>query len=150
MKKNIAKNQILEACKQKQQELIENFEKRVKDLKEDAFDDKESASQSEERNVSKVEMLRTFESELAFARTEMGILKSLDPSKEKTRIEQGAVVFTNKLAFFIGVSSEKIEVDGEMIYGISTQAPIYSAMDNLEKGAKFKYNNTEYEIENVY
>ena len=150
MKKNIAKNQILEACILKQRDLIENFEKRVKDLKEDAFDDKESASQSEDRNVDKVEMLRTFESELAFARTEMGILKSLDPSNEKKMVEQGAVVVTNKLAFFIGVSSEKIEVDGEVIYGISTQAPIYSAMGSLEKGDAFTFNETKYEIENVY
>jgi hypothetical protein len=47
------------------------------------------------------------------------------------------------------VSSEKVEVNGESVFGISTKAPIYANMRGLEKG-KFQFNETHYVIEDVY
>jgi hypothetical protein len=34
---------------------------------------------------------------------------------------------------FFGVVSEKVEVNGESVFGISTKAPIYANMRGLEK-----------------
>ncbi len=147
---NISKDQVLEACTQKQEELIKNFESRVNTSSADAYDDNQSASQSEDRTAGKIDLLSTFENELAFAQTEMAFLKSLDPSKENTKVEPGAVVLTNHLNFFIGVSSEKMEVDGEDIFGISTKAPIYASMQDKQKGDSFEYNEKVYEIQEVY
>ena len=150
MKKKIAKSQILDACMQKQEELIKSFEDRVNVSKADAYDHEHSASQTENRTAGKVDLLRTFEKELGFVRMEMEFLKSLNPEKINTAVEAGAVVITNRMNFFIAVSSEKIEVDGEMIFGMSTKAPLYTAMQGMEKGKSFEFNGTEYEIEEVY
>jgi hypothetical protein len=150
MKNNISKSAILQACMNKQEQLIENFESRVTTTKTDAFSRDHSASQSESRTANNIELLTVYENELAFAKAEYDFLKSFEPLTIKTKAEVGAVVVTNKLTFFISVSVEKVEVDGGVVYGISAQAPIYAAMEGKEKGDKFKYNEAEYEIEDVY
>lgn len=150
MQKNISKDLILKTCITKQEELINNFDRRVNELKTDASSQRQSASQSEDRTAGNVEILGTFESELMFVQMEMGFLKSLNPDHVNNKVEPGAVVVTDKRTFFIAVSSEKIEIEGVEIFGISTKAPIYSAMIDLKKGDQFQFNDISYKIQDVY
>ncbi len=150
MQTKISKYSILTACIQKQDELIKRFEERVKVMKADTYARSESASQRENRTAGKIELLSTYENEHGFAQAEMEYLKSLDSAKVNTIAEPGAVVLTNHLDFFIGVSTEKVEVDGQLMYGISTEAPLYKVMQGLGKGKTFTYNEKEYVIEEVY
>jgi hypothetical protein len=150
MKKKIPKELILTTCLQKQEDLIKNYNERVTEMTADASIDDRSASQSEDRNAGNVEVLNTMEDELEFTQMEMGFLKSLDVTQVSIQVEPGAVVITNQRIFFIAVSSEKVEIDGEVIFGISTNAPIYSAMRGLKKGAQFEFNGIAYQIEDVY
>ena len=150
MKKHIPKDVILQTCIDKQQELIANFEDRVAEMKADTMGQTDSASQTEDRTAGKIELLITIEKELAFATMEMGILKAIHANFKNTKVEPGAVVITDQRNFFISVSSEKMEIEGEVFYGISTQAPIYASMQDLKKGDKFEMNKTTYTIEDVY
>jgi hypothetical protein len=150
MKNRIDKNQILQACIEKQDELINHFKKRESEVNDDTFSQNESASQSEDRRAGKYELLKALGDELAFAQQELAYLNSLDVTKESSVVEPGAIVFTAQFTFFIGISSEKFEVDGVTIVGISTRAPIYASMKGLQKGSSFKFNETNYVIEEVY
>ena len=150
MKNKLDKTNILQACIQKQQELVDSFEERETEMRSDTYNQDGSDSQSEDRKAGKVEVLNALSNELVFAHEELLFLNSLNASKESTTIEPGAVVVTDQLTFFIGVSSEKVEVDGETFFGISTKAPIYANMVGLQKGDSFQYNETKYLIENVY
>ena len=150
MNKNISKDLILKTCITKQEELVNNFNSRVTELKADASSQGQSASQSEDRTAGNVELLDTLESELHFVQMEMSHLKSFNPDLVNDKVESGAVVVTDKRTFFIAVSSEKIEIDGQEIFGISTKAPIYPAMMDLKKGDQFKFNDTSYKIQDVY
>lgn len=150
MQTKISKKSILAACFQKQDELIKRFEERVSMMKADTYSRSESASQRENRTAGKIELLSTYENELGFAKAEMEYLRSLDSAKVNSIAEPGAVVITNHLVFFIGVSTEKVEVEGQLMYGISTEAPLYKAMQGLGKGQTFAYNEKEYLIEEVY
>lgn len=150
MKKNISKDLILKACITKQEELVNNFESKVNELKAEASSQRQSASQSEDRTAGDVELLDTLQRELTFVQMEMGYLKSLDPEITNTKVEPGAVVVTNQRTFFIAVSSEKIEIDGQEIFGISTNAPIYSTMTGLTKADEFEFNGISYTIQTVY
>ncbi len=150
MKKNISKNLILNSCLKNQQELIGNIEKRVKALETDAFTLNQSASQSENRTAGKIEILSALENELAFALKEMEYLKSLDHSNELTSIVPGAIVITDQLNFFIGISGEKIEIEGNVVHCISPKAPIYKHMEGLKKGNTYSYNEMVYEIKDVF
>lgn len=150
MKNKIDKNWIVKACLENQNELIENFKKREAEINDAAFGNNESASQSEDRRAGKYELLKALGDELAFAQQELAYLNSLDISNECTIVEPGATVVTEQFVFFIGISSEKIEVDGVTVIGISTRAPIYANMRGLEKGKTFQFNDTTYVIEDIY
>ena len=146
----IPKEAILKACIEKQEELVKSFDSRVTEMREDAYSQNQSASQSEDRTAGKVELLSTLEKELSFVQMEMGYLKSISPEKVNEKVEPGAVVVTNQRTFFIAVSTEKVSIDGQQVFGISTKAPIYSVMEGLKKDDKFSFNGIDYKIENVY
>ncbi|KAA5534787.1 hypothetical protein F0919_09265 [Taibaiella lutea] len=150
MKHRISKSTALKACIQKQQDLIENFTKRVADRNIDAFSRNESASQTENRSGTKLDILAALENELAFAKQEMAYLTLLDDKTENNVVAPGAIVVTNHLIFFIAVSSEKVEVGEKTIFGISTKAPIYAEMKDLKKGDTFQFNDRKYLIEDLY
>ncbi len=150
MSKKINKQEIFDACVQKQEKLIANFEARRSEMKDDTTRQSESASQTEDRTAGKIELMVTMEKELAFAQMEMGYLKAINPEQDNIIVEPGAVVVTGQRTFFIAISSEKIEVNGETIFGLSTGAPIYSVMEGLKKGEKFSFNQTNYIIQDLY
>jgi hypothetical protein len=152
MQKKISKELILKTCLQKQEELIKNYDSRVMEMQTDTTndDDDPSASQSEDHNAGDVEIMSTMAGGLEFAQREMVTLAAIDPAHVNEMVEPGAVVVTNNRTFFIAVSSERVEVGEEVIYGISTNAPIYTVMAGLKKGETFKFNGTGYKIEDIY
>jgi hypothetical protein len=150
MNHRIAKTTILSTCLQKQQELIDHFNQRVEDVKAEAYNNNETPSQTDEGSNSPEEFLQTLGQELDFVTAEMEILRSIDPANVATEVERGAVVLTNHRTFFIGVSSEEIEIDGQKIFGMSDHAPLYAFMRGLRKGDSFEYNKTKYEIKDIY
>lgn len=150
MKSKIAKTDIKQACIRKQQELIDSFKQQEVEMYNDTFSQDASASQTEDRKASKVDLLKALGNELVFAQEELVYLNSIDVTKESSQVEPGAVVFTDHLTFFIGVSSEKVEVNGEVFFGISTKAPIYANMIGLQKGDSFQFNETKYLIKELY
>lgn len=141
-----SKIKIQEACVKKQNELIESFQNRVDSMQADVLEANHSPSQTEDRMGGKVELFNAVGKELDFAIREMDFLETLQPEKECTIVEPGALVVTDKLTLYICVSIEQIEVDGQLIFGISTRAPIYAAMRGLEKGKTFHFNENEYKI----
>ena len=150
MKSKIEKTDILNACIVKQEELLESFKQRETEMRDDAYNQDGSESQTEDRKAGKVEIINALGKEVVFAHEELIYLNSLNASKESTVVEPCAVVVTDQLTFFIGVSSEKVEVNGEQFFGISTKAPIYANMEGLAKGATFQFNETKYLIKDVY
>lgn len=150
MKKKITKQEVLTICIQKQEEQVENFDSRVTSMKADINNKDYSASQSEDRQTGKIEMLAIYENEQAFSTTDLHYLKSLAPLAEYSTVQPGALVMTNEILFFIAISTEKFEIDGITVIGISVRAPIYKVMEGLAKGDSFKFNEMEYLIEELY
>lgn len=150
MKREIDKQEVLKICIQKQEEQVENFEGSVESIRSDINSNTDSASQSEDRQAGKTEMLRNYEKELAFSTTDLDYLKSIDPATEYSTVQPGALIITSELLFFISISTEKFEINGDTIVGISARAPIYKVMQGLAKGDSFKFNETEYLIEDLY
>ena len=147
---DISKKLILDACIKKQNDLIDNFKSQLDSMNSDVFEFDHSPSQTESRAAGKIELLNAVGKELDFAIREMDLLKMLNPEKVSSIVEPGALVVTDRMKLFISVSIEEIGVGGEIIFGISTKAPIYEKMRGLEKGASFKFNETEYNIEAIH
>ena len=150
MKNKVDKNWIITTCVANQNELIDNFKKREAEINEAAFTKNASASQTEDRSAGKYELLKAIGDELAFAQKELTFLETIDGNLQNDSVELGAVVVTDKLTFFIAISSDKMEKNGATIVGISTRAPIYEKMRELKKGDSFQFNETTYVIEDLY
>ncbi|MEO7768082.1 MAG: hypothetical protein ABIS01_11675 [Ferruginibacter sp.] len=150
MKNKITKQEVLNICIQKQEEQVENFDSRVTSMKSDINNKDNSVSQTEDRQTGKIEMLGIYEREQAISTTDLNYLKSLSSIEEYSTVQAGALVFTDDLLFFIAISTEKFEIGGVTIIGISVRAPIYKAMEGLAKGDSFKFNETEYLIKELY
>ena len=146
MSHTISKADILQACLLKQQELIAHFNTRIDEVRSEAFNHTETPSQTDDDSGSSEVMAQ----ELKLARTEMEILRSIDPADPASQVERGAVVVTDQRIFFIGVSSEGIEVHGTKIFGMSEKAPLYSHMKGLKKGDSFQFNGLKYVIQDIY
>lgn len=147
---NIDKIKIHAACLEMQKEEVENFESRVKSLKTDVNAHEHSASQTEERTAGNVELLSNYQRELIFSRNELTNLESLNPVVVNNKVEPGAIVMTDKLNFYISIPIDKIDIEGSSFIGISTKAPIYTAMENKKKGDSFTYNDNNYTIVDLY
>lgn len=150
MNKKINKKEILNACIEKQQMLIDNYRQRIADIQTDVYSKNEIPSQSDNRIHNKQEVQRALINQLTFAQQELFILESLKIDGLSEMVAPGSVVDTGKKIFFIGVSSEKVSVQGKELFGISPKAPIYVCMNGLKKGDRFKFNGIDYEINDVY
>ena len=147
---NITKNLIVTACLQKQTKQVETLDNKVQRMQADTFGQRASASQCENRSTEKVDMLHAFTNKLRLAKAKLTQLEALDANQASLMVEQGAVVVTNHLSFFIGFASGKIKVEGQDIYVLSTKAPIYAPMRGLKTGDTFTFNGKEFDIKNVY
>jgi len=148
--KKINKKEFLQIAIQKQQELTENYTQRVSDMKTDTFSRNASASQTEDRHSNKLDVLQALEKELDFAQNELNYLSQLDITEENANVSPGAIVVTDTLTFFIGISTDKIEMSGTTVVGISTKAPIYANMKDLQKNDSFTFNEKTYQILDLY
>lgn len=64
-------------------------------------------------------------------------------------VRPGAVVSFNNRHFVVIVSTVRFDCDGVTYMGISTQSPIYKAMDGLKAGETFTFNKREITLNDV-
>jgi transcription elongation GreA/GreB family factor len=146
----IDKQSIHYACVQRQQELIDNFSTKVEEMKKELFNRDTIPSQEDHKPAERIEILDSMENELQFLHFEMNILKNLDSERIRTEVDPGTVVVTDRRVFYICVSIEEVIADGQPIFGISTQAPLYQMMVGKKVGESFSFNNTTYQILDLY
>lgn len=81
---------------------------------------------------------------------EIKLLKKVDPEKKSNKVEFGAVVITDKQKMFVSVSLGKVSFENETFYVISTQVPVFKAMQNLKEGETFTLNNNLFTIKEIF
>ncbi|NYJ28084.1 hypothetical protein [Allomuricauda sp. ARW1Y1] len=67
----------------------------------------------------------------------------------KETVEPGAVVSVNGRCMIVAVSKPPFKIGERDFLGISTQAPIYSALKGKRAGDSFEFNNQKFTIEAV-
>ncbi len=148
------KKKMLEASMKKHQGVIDDFKRRIKELKGE-----EEAVYYETRSPALVpynEMvmpeIEALNEQLEFANDEMELLYKIQNQNDRlhTVAGPGAAVKTNKDTFFVSASIEQFSVDGQKFIGISEKSPLYQAMRGKRKGDAFTYNNRSYLIKDIY
>jgi len=77
------------------------------------------------------------------------LVKKADPKKKSEQVEFGSIVITDKQKMFVANALGKVIVDGEPFYVISTQVPVYKAMQGLKAGNTFTINNNQFTIKEI-
>lgn len=147
---HLSKPQILQACIQKQERTIEDFERGIAELKNQLSSQEESESQEHRSSPERRELFLRMEHELAFLNYEMAVLRQIEEDKSLDVVDMGAVVVTNQRTFFISASIERVEIEGLTVIGISQKAPIYQVMKGKKAGESFDYGGVRFEILEVY
>lgn len=152
-KKGLRKK-LLHACIAKQEFLLHDFTKRIKDLTSDeALNNNESYDQKDiAAYTAQTTEINTLNTQLDFAKAELDILQTLYHTHDVSRdqVMPGAIVVTNHYTFFVSASLEQVTVDGHLYIGISTLSPIYKVMEGKTKGDTFSYNNVRYKIKDIF
>lgn len=146
------KREILEAGKQKQQSIINDFRSEINRIREDTESEEGAPGLNEDGEMKERGSLHInlIANQLNFAVTEMDLLNRMIVDQLHEEIGTGSVVITDQGTFFISVSLEDFKADGQVIFGISTQAPLYEAMKGLRNGDCFAFNQTDYIIKDVF
>ncbi|HEX6889819.1 MAG TPA: hypothetical protein VF141_03985 [Chryseolinea sp.] len=154
IEKAALKKRMLEACISKQQSLINDFRKRLEALLvTEGLGNEESYDSNEQSHVTmQMEEATGLTEALRFAEDEMKQLMFLEHSADETtaRVEPGAAVVTNVATFYISVSIEQFNVDGEPFIGLSVHSPLYIFMKGKVAGDTVTYNGRVYRINDIF
>ena len=153
MKKTEYKKAVLRKAKEKVKETIAHFKEEIAQIKESEmitnqgqFDDTEQS-----QNEASHEVMNSLALQVNMALDQLRTLESiLDPEALLESVSFGAIVKTDKRIFFISVGIESFQIEGQTVFGISTEAPIYGAMKGKRKGERFSYRDVQYLIEAVF
>ncbi len=91
-----------------------------------------------------------FSQKLVKNNEQLALLDRIDITKQKPKVEMGALVITESQKLFVSVSLGKIEMDGETYFAISPAVPVYKAMDGIKKGGVFEFNGRKNKILDIY
>ena len=140
------KYRLIEKCLQMLNERADNAKKAMDDLQQSA---NEYGLPKDRYDSFRAQVLRKrdlFAEQYQKSMDEIELIKKINPSKQSEKVEFGSLVITNKQKLFVSISLGKIELENEQFYAISTQVPIFKAIQNRKTGDKFEFNGNKFEI----
>jgi len=146
MEKLEIKRSLIEICKEKQQESINN----IKFVMDDAQKSANEYGQPKDRYDSyRMQLLRKkdmFASQFQKAIEQMETLNKINVSKKTELVTFGSLIFTDDQNILVAISLGKIMLGDEMYYAISPNVPFYQAMQNCKKGDEFEFRGRKIKI----
>ena len=148
------KKKMLNACIQKHQTVIDDFQQSIKEmLTSGGLVNEEELDLSQQGfNTEMVQRADAIANQLEFANQEMKLLYDMLPTIGiiQDTVQAGSVVVTDKMNFFVSTSIEDFEVDGMKVFGLSTASPVFQAMEGKKNGEDFSYKEAKYKIQEVF
>lgn len=136
------------------EQIIENEKNELKGLKEMYQIHAEAADIDEESSLSSDDFVtqdqnrdsaKVLEVRIQQLKSELDYFLNLDISP-KNKVELGALVMTDSLNFFVGISTSMFQLDGKNYIGIEVNAPIYGALKDAQAGDEVSFNDKKYKI----
>lgn len=148
------KAKVLQAAIKQHQTVIDDFKQAIQDMLASSamVNEEEMDLSQQEFNTEMVQRSNQLADQLAFANAEMKLLYDMAATITSIHntVQPGAVVITDRENFFVSASIEDFDVDGVHFFGLSTESPLYIAMEGKKKGDRFGYNYSEYQITDVF
>ena len=106
--------------------------------------DQDQASQE----FGNAELAEYFEGPTRTQEAALARLRSIDFGP-KSRVEEGAAVQVDNRWYVVGVATQAFVCDGQAYMGISTEAPIYSALEGAMAGDSVEFRGRAWKIQAV-
>ena len=119
-------------------------------LAEARLDDREQHDNSDIAEAREnADLAAAFDHPVKDHHAKIDVLENLDFAPTDI-VEPGAVVAFGGRNFVVAVSTDRFEVEGETYMGISTQSPIFKAMEGLSAGDSFTFNGRDVTLDTVF
>jgi hypothetical protein len=144
------KRKIYDRCLEMLEESAETTRQLMDEVQKDA---NEAEQEHDVFDGTRSKLLRQrdiYAEQLQNVMDEIHVLKKVYFDEPVEQVEFGAIVVTNKQTMFIVIGLGKVEIEGETVYVISKNVPIYNAMEGMKKGDSFEFNNNKFEIKDVF
>ena len=153
MDKIAYKKKVMDAAIKRQEEIVKDFRTRIDEMREgekssnnETFEYDQQGQEDENALV-----INRISDELNFVVDELDFLNQMKTEENLfEEVTLGAIVKTDKMTFFPSVSIEQFKVESDLLFGLSTKAPLYQEMKGKKKGETFSFNGTQYKIADVF
>ncbi|MDO3426891.1 hypothetical protein QWT87_18595 [Chryseobacterium sp. APV1] len=143
------KSKILEAVKSRIAEKIQKLEKLIEETRASNNDTKSSMGDKYETGREMLQQeINNLQRQLNESLNQQSIVQKIssDPS---SKVQNGALVKTDKGLFYISASAGEIMVDEQKIMTVSAESPLAKAMHGLTENQSFSVNNITQKIVEV-
>lgn len=143
------KSKILEAVKSRIAEKIQKFEKLIEETRASNNDTKSSMGDKYETGREMLQQeINNLQRQLNESLNQQSIVQKIS-SDPLSKVQNGALVKTDKGLFYISASAGEIMVDEQKIMTVSAESPLAKAMYGLTENQSFSVNNVTQKIVKV-
>jgi transcription elongation GreA/GreB family factor len=144
------KSILLEAVKNKLVDKIQKFEKMINDTRASNNDTKSSMGDKYETGREMLQQeINNLQRQLNEALNQQALLQKIS-TEASTKVQNGALVETDKGLFYIAASVGEIIFDNRKVMTVSGESPLAKAMRGLTIGQSFSLNNTTQTIKEIW
>ncbi len=144
------KSKILDAIKSKLTDKIQKFEELITETRASNNDTKSSMGDKYETGREMLQQeINNLQRQLNESLNQQALLQKIT-SESSSKVQNGALVKTDKGLFYISGSIGEITFENQKIMTVSAESPLVKAMIGLNKGQNFSINNIKQTIEEIW
>jgi hypothetical protein len=144
------KSKILDVLKTKLAEKIQKFENLIESTRASNNDTKSSMGDKYETGREMLQQeINNLQRQLNEAMNQQAVLQKIN-TDACTKVQNGALVKTDRGLFYISASVGEIICDNQKIMTVSAESPLSKAMLGLSKGQSFSLNNSSQIIKDLW
>ncbi|MEC3877673.1 hypothetical protein SOP96_18305 [Chryseobacterium sp. T9W2-O] len=144
------KSTLLKAIKNRLEEKIQKFEKLIEETRASNNDTKSSMGDKYETGREMLQQeINNLQRQLNEALNQQTLLQKIS-AETSTKVQNGALVETDKGLFYIAASVGEIIFDNQKVMTVSGESPLAKAMAGLIKGQGFSLNNITQSIKHIW
>lgn len=144
------KSKILEIIKSKISEKIQNLETLITETRASSNDTKSSMGDKYETGREMLQQeINNLQRQLNEVLNQQAIIQKINVELS-SKVQNGALVKTDRGLFYISVSLGEIVIDNKKIMTVSAESPLVKAMYGKKAGETFTINNIQQTVENIW
>lgn len=144
------KGEILSIIKTKISEKVQNFENLIAEMRASSNDTKSSMGDKYETGREMLQQeINNLQRQLNETLNQQSIIQKIN-AEPSSKVQNGALVKTNKGLFYIAASLGEIVSEDQKIMTVSVESPLVKAMFGKEVEETFTINNIHQTIENIW